>query len=96
MNKITANQPASVALVKKHVERMYQDELANPKRPASKFKTDAMAFYEKLQRVQEVMANTPSSDEVPQERDVMSQPAPAIQDVNGDVRRASDSEVISI
>ena len=95
MNKITANQPASVALVKKHVERMYQDELANPKRPASKFKTDAMAFYEKLQRVQEVMANTPS-DEVPQEPDVMSQPASAIQDVNGDVRRASDSEVISI
>ena len=74
---------------------MYQDELANPDRPASKFKTEAMAFYERLQRVQEVMAKTPSSQEVSEKPDETPQPAPAVQKVNGDVRRASDNEVMS-
>ena len=93
MNKLTASQPASVGIVKTNVEKMYKDELDNPNRPASKFKTDAMAIHEKLQRAREVMAKTPASEEVSEVPAVTSQSAPVLLTVNGDVPLASNSQV---
>jgi hypothetical protein len=72
---------------------MYKDELDNPNRPASKFKTDAMAIHEKLQRAREVMAKTPASEEVSEVPAVTSQSAPVLLTVNGDVPLASNSQV---
>ncbi|CAB3991539.1 -related lipid transfer 9 [Paramuricea clavata] len=92
VNKLTASQPASVGIVKTNVEKMYKDELDNPNRPASKFKADAMAMHEKLQRAREVMAKIPASEEVSEVPAVTSQSAPVPLIVNGDVPLASNSQ----
>ena len=89
MNKITANQPASVGIVKKNAEKMYQEELDNPDRPASKFKKDALVLRGKLQRAREVLEKTQAPKEILVEVSnqpvVTSEDAPAEQVVNGEV-----------
>ena len=85
VNKITADQPASVGIVKAKVEKLYKQETDNPNKPPSKFKTDAMVIYEKLQRVKEAMAMDNTSKEISEEPVVISPPNDNVETVNGDV-----------
>ena len=97
INKVTANQPASVGIVKKNVEKLYKEELENPDRPASKFKKDALVFHGKLQRAREVLEKTQTKskeilEELPEEPVVTTeQIAPAEQMVNSGLLVSSNS-----
>ncbi|XP_046847721.1 uncharacterized protein LOC124441316 [Xenia sp. Carnegie-2017] len=99
VNKITASQPASVGLVKKFVEKMYEDEVDNPNRPASKFKMDALVLKEKLERAKEQLTKrstdqpSTTSKEPPE---VMSSPAPPVPLVNGDVHPESYTQSLTV
>lgn len=88
INKVTANQPASVGLVKTNIEKLYKEELDNPNRPASKLKTDALAMYEKVQRARELTVKTVPTEEVSKAPAVTSLPATEIP-LDDVVRRAS-------
>ena len=97
INKVTANQPASVGIVKENVEKLYKEELENPDRPASKFKKDALVFRGKLQRAREVVEKIQAnSKEISEELSVVpsvtSEHAPAEQMVNGDILVSSNSD----
>ena len=96
VNKITASQPASVGRVKKFVEKMYQDEVDNPNRPASKFKMDALVLKEKLERAKEQLtkrSTDQSSTTSKEPPEVTSSPAPPVPLVNGDAHPESYTQV---
>ena len=90
VNKVTANQPASVGIVKTRAEFMYQDELRNPDR-SSQFKTAAMNMRDKLQRAREIIAKKTDADKV---EGLGERPAPTVEAVNGDLRHAAGDQVL--
>lgn len=97
VNKITANQPASIGIVKKVVEEMYREELANPDRPPSKFKMEALDLAFKLKRAREVMAasHSPAKDAVDSPI-VTPQSAPELQALDDDLSGSPDDQVVPV
>ncbi|XP_028409728.1 uncharacterized protein LOC114532426 [Dendronephthya gigantea] len=93
VNKITANQPASIGIVKKVVEEMYNEERANPDRPPSKFQIAALDFALKLERAREVVAaSRPPPKATGDTPIVPSQFAPELQALNEDSPGSPDDQ----
>lgn len=83
VNKVTANQPQSVAILKQCVEKMYKEELDNPN-STSQFKANAMSYLEKIERAKNGMQSATSA-ETTQASDEKQPQSKPVASVNGNV-----------